>query len=69
MIEFFTSDSKLVKDQVYLINNGHIKREDVLPIYNLREVVYHELDKDSEATFKDDSMVIKNDTNAMEGGN
>lgn len=69
MIEFFTSESKLVKDQVYLINNGYIKREDVLPIYNLREVVYHELDKVAESAFKDDSMVIKNDTNAMEGGN
>lgn len=69
MIEFFTSESKLVKDQVYLINNGHIKREDVLPLYNLREVVYYELDKVAESAFKDDSMVIKNDTNAMEGGN
>lgn len=41
---FFTKDSKIVQNQIYLIDNGYIQREDVPPLYNLREVVYYVLD-------------------------
>ena len=46
MIEFFTEDSQIVKQQILLIQEGIIDKEDVLPLYNLREVVNDVLSKD-----------------------
>lgn len=46
MIEFFTEDSQIVKQQILLIREGIIDKEDVLPLYNLREVVNDVLSKD-----------------------
>lgn len=60
MFEFKEEDI-LVKQQILLIDEGRLKREDVLDLFNLREVVNYALDKR-------DSGITKNDSNAMEGG-
>ena len=61
MLKFFTEDSKLVEGQVLLIEKGLIDMSDVLPIYNLREVVQSVLSKRG-------NMVDKTDMDNMEGG-
>lgn len=45
MVNYFTINSQLVKDQVFLINNGYITFEEVLPIFNLRDVVKTKLEE------------------------
>lgn len=61
MFEFFTEDSKIVEQQILLIDMGFLDKEDVTPIYNLREVVGSVLSKR-------DSMVDKTNTDNVEGG-
>lgn len=61
MFEFFTEDSKIVEQQILLIDMGFLDEEDVTPIYNLREVVRNVLSKR-------DSMVDKTNTDNVEGG-
>lgn len=61
MFDFFTEESKLVEHQVYLIENGFMEEDDVLPFYNLREVVSNVLSKRN-------SVVNETNTNNMEGG-
>ena len=61
MLKFFTEDSKLVEGQVLLIEKGLIDMSDILPIYNLREVVQSVLSKRG-------NMVDKADMDNMEGG-
>lgn len=61
MFEFFTEDSKIVEQQILLIDMGLLDEEDVTPIYNLREVVRNVLSKR-------DSMVDKTNTDNVEGG-
>lgn len=35
----FTEDSQLVKSIIKLIDSGKMKKEDVKPFYNLKEVI------------------------------
>lgn len=44
-VKFFTEDSQIVKQQLFLIENGLLDKEDVLPLFNLREVVNDVLSK------------------------
>lgn len=57
----FDENSRLVKQQILLIDEDISTFNDVPDLFNLREVVRYVLDKR-------DSSIIKNDNNAMEGG-
>lgn len=61
MFDFFKEDDKLVEQQIFLIDNGLIEEEDVIPLYNLREVVHSVLSKRN-------SMVNETNTDNVEGG-
>lgn len=61
VFEFFTEDSKIVEQQILLIDMGLLDEEDITPIYNLREVVRNVLSKRN-------SMVDKTNTDNVEGG-
>ena len=45
MLDFFTKDSQLVKQQVFLVRTNRMDREDIPNLFNLREVALVILDE------------------------
>lgn len=45
MIDFFTKDSQIVKEQVFLVRTNKMTRDDIPDLFNLREIVLSILDE------------------------
>ena len=56
MFDFFTKDSQIVKQQVFLVRTDRMTRDDVPDLFNLRKVVLGILD---EVESEDDNQKIK----------
>lgn len=56
MLDFFTKDSQIVKQQVFLVRTDRMTRDDVPDLFNLRKVVLGILD---EVESEDDNQKIK----------
>lgn len=51
MFDFFTKDSQIVKQQVFLVRTDRMTKDDIPDLFNLREVVLNilnEIDSENE---------------------
>lgn len=44
MIDFFTKESQIVKQQVFLVRTNRMTRDDIPDLFNLKEIVLSILD-------------------------
>lgn len=56
MFDFFTKDSQIVKQQVFLVRTNRMTKDDIPDLFNLREVVLGFLD---EIESEDENQKIK----------
>lgn len=56
MFDFFTKDSQIVKQQVFLVRTNRMTKDDIPDLFNLRKVVLGVLD---EIESEDENQKIK----------
>ena len=45
MFDFFTKDSQIVKQQIFLVRTNRMTKDDIPELFNLREIVLSILDE------------------------